>query len=102
MGPGAHQCFYFSRNLGYVTPKIIYFRYLKLSSLDQSVQKTVSLILKTEALEPTLRVAWNRQDNSIDLAYLGVTRRNPVGAMLGPEPRADRPRKDKLRSLHKD
>ena len=47
-----HQCF-FSRNIGWVAPKIIYFQYLKKYFLDQSIQKIVYLILKIEALPPT-------------------------------------------------
>ena len=35
------QCFLFSRNIGYVTPKIIYFYDLKTFFLDQSIQKTI-------------------------------------------------------------
>ena len=36
---GCQQCFLFSRNIGYVTPKIIYFRYLIKYFPDQSIQK---------------------------------------------------------------
>ena len=46
----ADQCFFFSRNIGEVTLKIIYFHYLKKCFLDQSIQKIFYLILKTEAL----------------------------------------------------
>ena len=54
------QCFYFSRNIGYFTPKIIYFHYLKESFLDQSLQKMCCLILKTAALVDvcTVSAAW--------------------------------------------
>ena len=44
------HCFFFSRNIGYVTLKIIYFHYLKKYLLDLSIQKKSNLILKTEAL----------------------------------------------------
>ena len=44
------QCFYFSRNIGQVTPKIIYFYYLKIIFWIQVSKKTFHLILKTEAL----------------------------------------------------
>ena len=43
------QCFVFSRNIGQVTPKIIYFHDLKKSYLDQSIQYVFNLILKTGA-----------------------------------------------------
>ena len=36
---GELQCFLFSRNTGQLTPKIIYFHYLKKPFLDQSIQK---------------------------------------------------------------
>ena len=49
-GIHAQQCFFFSRNIGQLTPKIIYFHYLKKYFLDLSIQKTFYLILKTEAL----------------------------------------------------
>ena len=39
--PGELQCFLFSRILGYLTPKIIYFYYLKKYFLDQSIQKNI-------------------------------------------------------------
>ena len=45
-----HQCFLFSRNIGSVTPNIIYFKYLTKTFLDQSIPKIVYLILKKEAL----------------------------------------------------
>ena len=48
---GWGKCFLFSRNIGWLTPKIIYLRYLKKSFLDQSIQKTFYLILKKEALD---------------------------------------------------
>ena len=41
---------FFSRNIGKVTPKIMYFHYLEKYFLDQSIQKLFNLILKTEAL----------------------------------------------------
>ena len=44
------QWLLFSRNIGYLTLKIIYLHYLKKSFLDQSIQKIVYLILKKEAL----------------------------------------------------
>ena len=44
------QCFLFSRNIGQLTLKIIYFHYLKESFLDQSIQGIFYLILKEEAL----------------------------------------------------
>ena len=40
----------FSRNIGYFTPKTIYFYYLK-KNLDQSIQNTFYFVLKTEALD---------------------------------------------------
>ena len=54
----AEQWFFFSRNIGQVTPKIIYFHYLKNSFLDQSIQKIFYLILKTEALVAEV-TGWN-------------------------------------------
>ena len=50
----AGQCFFFSRNIDWVTPKIIYFYYLKKSFMDQSIQKILHLFLKTEAPLPGL------------------------------------------------
>ena len=44
------QWFFYSRNNGLVTPKIIHFHYPKKHSLDRSIQKNNYLILKTEAL----------------------------------------------------
>ena len=44
------QCFYFSRNIGQLTQTNIYFYYLKEYLLDQSIKKTFSLNMKTEAL----------------------------------------------------
>ena len=44
------QCFFFSRNTAQVTPKIIYFYYLKIYFQDQSIQKINKLILKKETL----------------------------------------------------
>ena len=44
-----YQWFCCSRNIGQVTPKIIRFRYLE-KILDQSIQETFYLFLKTEAL----------------------------------------------------
>ena len=44
------QCFLFSRIIGWLTPKIIYFYYLEKYFLDQSIQKIFYLILKKEAL----------------------------------------------------
>ena len=44
------QCLSFGRNIGQLTPKIMYFHYLKKCFLDRSIQKIVSLILKKEAL----------------------------------------------------
>ena len=46
----ARQCFLFSRIIGQLTPKIIYFYYLKKYFLDQSIQKIFHLILKKEPL----------------------------------------------------
>ena len=45
-----HQWFFFSRNIGELTLKIIYFHYLKKCFLDQSIQKRFYLILKKYAL----------------------------------------------------
>ena len=47
---GGKQCFFFSRNIGGHTPKIIYVYYLKKYFLDESIQKNNNLVLKTEAL----------------------------------------------------
>ena len=44
------QCFFFSRNIGYVTPKNIYFHYLLKNNPGQSIQKRCCFISKTEAL----------------------------------------------------
>ena len=49
-----HQYFIFSRNIGRVTPKIIYFHYL-IKILDQSIQNILDWILKTETLLTTSR-----------------------------------------------
>ena len=49
-----NQCFLFSRNIGQDTPKINYFHYLKKYFLDQSIQTTFCLILKTATLRLTL------------------------------------------------
>ena len=46
-----NQCFFFSRNIGELTPKNFYFHYLKKSFLDESIQKILDLILKKEALD---------------------------------------------------
>ena len=43
----------FNRNIGYVTPEIIYFHYLIKSSLDQRIQKKFYSISKTDALRRT-------------------------------------------------
>ena len=51
-----NQCFFFSRNIGQLTPKIIYFYYLKKYFLAQSNQYIFYLILKKEALISTFRV----------------------------------------------
>ena len=48
-----NQCFFFSRNIGQLTPKIIYFHYVIKYFLDQSIQKIFNLTLKTEALTTT-------------------------------------------------
>ena len=45
-----YQRFFFSQNIGLLTPKIIYFYYLNKYFLDQSIQKIFHLNLKTEAL----------------------------------------------------
>ena len=44
------QWLFFGRNIGQLTPKIIYFHYLRKFFLDQSIQQIFYLILKTEAL----------------------------------------------------
>ena len=44
------QCFFFSQNIGYVTPKISYFHYLQKYFLAQSIRKILYLILKKDAL----------------------------------------------------
>ena len=54
-GTAQHQCFFFSRYIGYVTPKLMYFHYLKQYFLAQNIQIIFYLILKTEALHSTVR-----------------------------------------------
>ena len=54
LSPHPKQCFFFSRNISFVTPKIVYFHYLKKSILDESIQKRFYVILKTEALIPRM------------------------------------------------
>ena len=44
------QCCFLSQNIGWLTPKIIYFHYLQKSFLEQSIQLLFYFILKTEAL----------------------------------------------------
>ena len=44
------QCFFFSRNIVWFTPKIVYFYFLINVFLDRSIQKKIYCILKTEAL----------------------------------------------------
>ena len=44
------QCFFFSQNIGQFTLKKNYFHYLKEKILDQCIQKTFYLLLKTRAL----------------------------------------------------
>ena len=44
------QCCHFRRNTAEVTPKVIYFRYLKNPFLDKSIQKIFCLTCKKEAL----------------------------------------------------
>ena len=44
------QCFFSSQHIGQVTPKIIHVHHLKKCFLDQSISKTLYLILKTAAL----------------------------------------------------
>ena len=44
---------FLSRNINYVSTKIVNFRYLKKCVLDRSIQNTIDLILKTEALHRT-------------------------------------------------
>ena len=39
--PARRQCFFFSRNIGQVTPKIIYFHYLIKYFPDQSIPKNI-------------------------------------------------------------
>ena len=46
----SHQCFLFSRNIGKLTPKLVYFYYLKKNILDHSIQQIFCLILKKDAL----------------------------------------------------
>ena len=41
---------YFSRNIGELTPKTIYFHYLEECYLDQSIQKIFCFVLKKDAL----------------------------------------------------
>ena len=54
--PYPEQGFFFSRNIGQVTPKMIYFYYLKKQFLAQSIQKIFYLILKKDALTPNCQV----------------------------------------------
>ena len=51
MSATVNQCFFLSRNIAEVTPKIMYFHYLKKRFLDQSIQNTIYLSLKIEALQ---------------------------------------------------
>ena len=44
------QWFFHSRNVGWVTPEIIYFRYLKKRFLDRSIQKNILLNFEKEVL----------------------------------------------------
>ena len=64
----------FSRNIGEVTLKIIYFHYPKKYFLDQSIQKWVYLILKTEALiAPSTTTSETETSSSLDcLVLLGT------------------------------
>ena len=65
------QCFFFSRNIGKVTPKIIYIHYLSKYFPDQSVQKTFYLILKKEALVTnTVRTYEPSRADTIDHIYM--------------------------------
>ena len=43
------QWLFFGRNIGQLTPKIVYFHYLRKCFLDQSIQKKVYLILKKKS-----------------------------------------------------
>ena len=45
------QCFCFSRNIGQIIPKFMYFHYLLKHFLDQSIQKMLYSILKIEVLD---------------------------------------------------
>ena len=56
-GVCAFQCFFLSRNIGWLTPKSGCLHYLGKYFPDQSIQKTFYFILKTEALVPT-RWSW--------------------------------------------
>ena len=47
---GRCQYFFLRRNIGEVTPKVVFFHYLTKYFPDQSIQNTFHLILKTEAL----------------------------------------------------
>ena len=54
---GVSQCFFHSRNIGYITPEIIYFYYLKKHIFSGSkYPKKVYLILKAAALVCTIVV----------------------------------------------
>ena len=63
------QWFFFSRNIGHLTPKMIYFHYLIKCFPDQSIQKTFYLILKKEAL-------WMRRQVVVDLLLLATDDRH--------------------------
>ena len=65
-----HQCFLFSWNIGWFTPKNIYFHYLKKSFPDQSIQKMLYLILKKEALDATTKASVYRAWSAIVLLFL--------------------------------
>ena len=83
-GQLCHQWFFFSRNIGYLTPEIIHFHYLQINFLDQSIQKTICLILKVEALFVTIfltKAPNNSATNpcSSDMSAL----QNPIGQCPG-------------------
>ena len=47
---GVKQSFFYSGNIGRSLQKINYFHYLRTCFLDESIQKIVNTLLKTEAL----------------------------------------------------
>ena len=57
----AYQCFFFSRSIGYVTPKIIHFHYLKKYFLDQSIQYIFLFIFENRSTDAYVQVRYMQQ-----------------------------------------